>query len=118
MMEITKVCADLMLAKQTYSLETVWMEGYAHGISEAHNKIRNPYPRNSHENSYWQEGWDSGFYGEDALYPDYTVELESIPKIIAKKCRDSGKFNLFDKCLYSVGFAISAVAVYAAMEAA
>ena len=117
MMEITKVCADLMLAKQTYSLETVWMEGYAHGISESHNKIRNPYPRNSHESSYWQEGWDSGFYDEDALYPDYTVELEAIPEVVAENGRDNGKFNLFDKCLYSFGFAVSAVAVYAVMAA-
>tara|TARA_R110002167_G_scaffold202049_4_gene405798 strand:+ start:5487 stop:5714 length:228 start_codon:yes stop_codon:yes gene_type:complete len=43
---------SLILSRQIFSLETIWMEGYTHGIQEIYD-TNNPYCMNSKEFGYW-----------------------------------------------------------------
>ncbi|WP_203249756.1 hypothetical protein [Cysteiniphilum marinum] len=61
----------LILATQTFSLETVWMQGYAAGMNKYTSTC--PYGINDKEYQYWNEGHDSAILGDDPLFPEYTV---------------------------------------------
>ncbi|MDA7742127.1 hypothetical protein N8865_00760 [Francisellaceae bacterium] len=116
-MNNTNTYENLILATQADSLETAWMEGYAHGASETHQHLQSPYTTASQAHNHWQEGWDAGFYHEAARYPEFAIELENAPKVVALNGKAEGKFNILNKWVYGVGFAVSAAAVYALMAA-
>ena len=71
----------LHLHAQTHmasSLEQCWMEGYyfaSHGDEEPNN----PYRQGSKEAQFYDEGWWSGFYGEEVLFPEFAISMEDKP---------------------------------------
>ena len=57
------------------SLEQCWMEGY-YFASHGENEPQNPYRAGSKEAQFYDEGWWSGFYGEEALFPDFVISMD------------------------------------------
>lgn len=57
-----------------HTLEECWMEGF-HQASVEMGEEFNPYSKGSREADHWAQGWYAGFYGEEALYPEYAVGL-------------------------------------------
>jgi hypothetical protein len=108
--------ADLALIfnKQVYSLEVTWMEGYAHGELEVSSEF-NPFDRQTKPYHYWQEGWESGFLGEEALFPEYRVEIDPVVAVISKD-RGSAFINeRFDQLLFSLGAFVGTAAIITAV---
>ena len=68
--------AKLILSTQTHDVALVWMEGYAHGLKDDKSIAKNPYPIKSQAYEDWQNGYEAGFYGEEALYPNYQMDID------------------------------------------
>ena len=68
--------AKLILSTQTHDVALVWMEGYAHGLKDDKSITENPYPIKSQAYEDWQNGYEAGFYGEEALYPNYQIDID------------------------------------------
>jgi ribosome modulation factor len=66
----------LILATQTFSLETVWMQGYETAKNDRSDLC--PYSESSKEHHYWNEGYDAAVFGEKPLFPEYAVESNDI----------------------------------------
>lgn len=49
------------------NIEDCYALGYECGL-EAFDESINPFPKDSLESEYWQEGWWAGFYGEEPLF--------------------------------------------------
>ncbi len=91
----------LILATQTFSLETVWMQGYAEGKNN--NDEVCPYDNGSKESHYWNEGCDASIFGEQPLFPDYSIESDSINLI---KPRQTPKNVMVKRALTIIGACI------------
>lgn len=57
------------------NLEDVWTEGYEVSMSGGHEES-NPYEINSTEHEHWSQGWWAGFYGEEPLYQNESIQPE------------------------------------------
>ena len=91
------------------SLEQCWMEGYfmsSHGQED----LSCPYLKGSKEHQFYEEGWFSGYYGEDPLFPEHAVSLSDdkpietatlVDKVISHKGSD--------KLLYALGLGVATV---------
>ncbi|MBK2125289.1 hypothetical protein [Fangia hongkongensis] len=64
----------LILATQTYNIETVWMQGYAFG--QKNTQANCPYAKDSREAQYWNEGFDAGMFDEKPLFPDHAIDVD------------------------------------------
>lgn len=59
--------AKLKLHIDLPSVEETWLDGYESAKSNL-DESKNPFPQGTTEYFHWQEGWWSGFYGEDPLF--------------------------------------------------
>ncbi|MDA0911138.1 MAG: hypothetical protein O2809_06240 [Proteobacteria bacterium] len=75
----------LILATQTFSLETVWMQGYESGQKNQNSVC--PYHNQSKESDYWNEGYDAALFGEKPLFPEYAVESNDINLVPSNNSR-------------------------------
>jgi hypothetical protein len=90
----------LILATQTFfNLETIWMQGYATGKQDI--KVNCPYDEDSKESQYWHEGFESGLFDDEPLFPDYAVDIKE-----ERKAVNNAKF-------YAASFiSVAAIALY------
>ncbi len=102
----------MVLSIQSPSLEVAWMEGYVYGQNDFKDSA-NPYHNGSTIYQYWNEGWEAGFYGEEALYPEYSVELEPVSESIAENVTALNPQKLH-KWLYAASAVAATVAVWSA----
>ena len=101
----------LILNKQTFDLEVVWMEGYAHGDINLPETF-NPYSQESSEYYYWSEGWEAGFYGDEPLFPEYQVDLDYITKLSSEGVTGKKNLNNLDNWLLGCGAIVGTVALF------
>ncbi len=57
----------------TRGLESCWMEGY-YFASIGQEESQNPFEPDSIEYKYYSDGWWSGFYKEEAMFPDHSFD--------------------------------------------
>jgi hypothetical protein len=57
----------------TRGLESCWMEGYYYA-SIGQEESQNPFELDTIEYKYYSDGWWSGFYKEEAMFPDHSFD--------------------------------------------
>ena len=102
----------MVLSIQSPSLEVAWMEGYAYGQNDFKDSV-NPYQQETTVYQYWSEGWEAGFYGEEAMFPEYAIEIESKTEEIAENVTAINSTG-FEKWFYVVGTFVGSAALWSA----
>ncbi|WP_119344051.1 hypothetical protein [Facilibium subflavum] len=96
-------------------LEKVWMYGYAHGKADKPD-TDNPFPQNTVEYNYWLEGFESGEYGEEPLFPEYISILAETSNENDETIQKRKRFHLdkIDKLIAGTGIGVATASMVAA----
>jgi hypothetical protein len=104
----------LILSKQTFELEVIWMDGFAHGQLDLADNF-NPYAGGTRERYYWSEGWEAGFYGQEPLFPDFSIDLDSVIQLTAKRDDRSKGTKKMDNWMFGLGAVVGTMALFSAI---
>lgn len=102
----------MFISIQSPSLEVAWMEGYAYGENDFKDSV-NPYQQASTVYQYWSEGWEAGFYGEQAMFPEYAIEIEPKTEELSENVTVINSTS-FQKWFYIVGTVVGSAALWSA----
>jgi hypothetical protein len=104
----------LILSKQTFELEVTWMEGFSHGKLDLADNF-NPYTRGTREHYYWSEGWEAGFYNQEPLFPEFSVDLDPVIQLTAKRDGANKSDKKTGNWLFGLGAVVGTVALFSAI---